>query len=101
MLKFNIRIIAYVTSSIFWDITQCNPLKVNRRFGGTCRLSLQVRRMSQSSSVKASGKQISSETSVDFQRTTWRYVPEDITLHNQNCENLKSYIAYVFFLVSD
>jgi hypothetical protein len=31
----------------------------------------------------------SSETSVDFQRTTQRYIPEDITLHNHRCENLK------------
>jgi hypothetical protein len=33
----------------------------------------------------------SSKTSVDFQRTTWRYIPEDSTLHNHPCENLKSY----------
>jgi hypothetical protein len=32
----------------------------------------------------------SSETSVDFQRTTWRYIPEEITLYNIRCENLKS-----------
>jgi hypothetical protein len=32
----------------------------------------------------------SSETSADFQRTTSRYVPEYITLHNHCCENLKS-----------
>jgi hypothetical protein len=31
----------------------------------------------------------SSETSVDFQRTTRRYNPEDGTLHNHRCENLK------------
>jgi hypothetical protein len=31
----------------FWDITFCSPLKVNRRFGGTCRLHLQSRRISQ------------------------------------------------------
>jgi hypothetical protein len=31
----------------------------------------------------------SSETSVHFQRTTRRYVPEDRTLHNHRCENLK------------
>jgi hypothetical protein len=31
---------------------------------------------------------ISSETSVDFQRTTQRYTPEDRTLHNHRCENL-------------
>jgi hypothetical protein len=34
----------------------------------------------------------SSETSVDTQRTTRRYIPEDDTLHNHRYENLKSYI---------
>jgi hypothetical protein len=29
-----------VNSSVFWDITPCSPLKVNVRFGGTCRLLL-------------------------------------------------------------
>jgi hypothetical protein len=33
----------------------------------------------------------SSETSVDFRRTTRRYVPEDSTLHNHRCENIRSY----------
>jgi hypothetical protein len=32
----------------------------------------------------------SSETSVDFQRTTWRYMPEYRTLHNHRCEDLNS-----------
>jgi hypothetical protein len=36
-----------VNSSIYWYITPCSPLKVNRIFGGTCRLHLQVRRISQ------------------------------------------------------
>jgi hypothetical protein len=36
----------------------------------------------------------SSETSVDFQRTTRRYIPEDRTLHNHWCENLKSYYIW-------
>jgi hypothetical protein len=30
--------------------------------------------------------------SVEFQRTTRRYIPEDRTLHNHRCENLKSYL---------
>jgi hypothetical protein len=34
-------------SSIFWDITPCSPSKVSRRFGGTCRLHLQGRIISQ------------------------------------------------------
>jgi hypothetical protein len=28
-------------STIFWDITSCSPLSVNRRFGETYRLRLQ------------------------------------------------------------
>jgi hypothetical protein len=31
-------------STAFRDITPCSPLKVNRRFGGKCRLRLKVRR---------------------------------------------------------
>jgi hypothetical protein len=30
--------------------------------------------------------------SVDFQLTTWRYIPEYRTLHNHRCENLKCQI---------
>jgi hypothetical protein len=33
----------------------------------------------------------SSETSVHSQWTTQRHIPEDDTLHNHGCENLKSY----------
>jgi hypothetical protein len=38
-----------------------------------------------------------SETSVDSQRTTHYYIPEDGTLHNHCCENLKSYRLRWFF----
>jgi hypothetical protein len=33
----------------------------------------------------------SSETSVDFQLTTRRYIPEHRTLYNHRCDSLKSY----------
>jgi hypothetical protein len=33
----------------------------------------------------------SSEKSVDFQRTTRRHIPEDSTVHNDRCANLKCY----------
>jgi hypothetical protein len=33
----------------------------------------------------------SSESSVDFQQTTRRYIPEERTPHNHRGENLKSY----------
>jgi hypothetical protein len=34
----------------------------------------------------------SSETSVEFQRTTRRYIPEDRTLNNHRCWNLTSHV---------
>jgi hypothetical protein len=34
----------------------------------------------------------SSETSPDFQRNARPYFPDDRTIHNHECENLKSYI---------
>jgi hypothetical protein len=47
----------------------------------------------------------SSKTSVDFQRTTRRYIPEYRTLHNNLCENPKSYMMpcswYMGIIVSD
>jgi hypothetical protein len=42
----------------------------------------------------------SSEMSLVLQRTTRRYIPEDRILLNQRCENLKSYISFVFIAYS-
>jgi hypothetical protein len=39
----------------------------------------------------------SSETSVDIQCTTLRYIPEDSTLHNDRRENLKFYKIMLIF----
>jgi plasmid replication initiation protein len=40
----------------------------------------------------------SSETVANFEWTTWCYIPEDRTLHNHHCENLKSYIINMVVL---
>jgi hypothetical protein len=75
-------------------------LKVNRRFGGKCHLHLQGQRISQArrqcksqmaSRVMIKMEICSSEISVNFQRNKQNYVPEDRTLHNCHCENLRSY----------
>jgi hypothetical protein len=41
----------------------------------------------------------SSETSVETQQTKRRHFPEDDTLHNHSCENLKSYIILLLLRV--
>jgi hypothetical protein len=42
----------------------------------------------------------STETSVDFQRTTWCNNPEDTIPHNHRCKNLKSYSRSLFTKLS-
>jgi hypothetical protein len=41
---FEVFTAVVMKSIIFWDMTPCSPLSVNRRFGGTYRLHLQGRR---------------------------------------------------------
>jgi hypothetical protein len=87
---FEVLTAVLMKSTIFWDITPCSPLKDNRHFEGTCRLYLQralclphaftlVSCLACSSTLKMKATR-SSQTSVDFQRTTRRYIPEDSTL---------------------
>jgi hypothetical protein len=67
-------------SAIFWDITPCSLLT----FEGICRLHLLVEEQGeQETSVQAAWRRYvrSTETSVDFQWTTWCYIPETRTLH--------------------
>jgi hypothetical protein len=36
----------------------------------------------------------------DLHRTTWRYIPHNISLHNHCCENLKSYMVTTFLPIN-
>jgi hypothetical protein len=55
---FEVFTLVVMKSIIFWDITPCGPLSVNRRFGGTYRLHLQGRR--NKFSKKPTSKQVAS-----------------------------------------
>jgi hypothetical protein len=66
---------------IFWDITPCSSLSVNRCFGGTYRPHLQSRKNKLNKTLKMEAI-CSSQTSFDTQRTTGRYIPEDGTLQS-------------------
>jgi hypothetical protein len=59
-------------SSIFWDITPCRRNQRKATFPLVSCLAY--------SSILKMEVICSSETSFDFQRTTWRYVAEDRTL---------------------
>jgi hypothetical protein len=77
--------------SIFWNISPCSPQKLNRRLGGTCRLHLQARKRRQARNQReSSSKQIPPKHRLTSKRTTGCYIPDDRTLHNHRCKNLKS-----------
>jgi hypothetical protein len=80
-------------SSTFWDVTPCSPLKFNRHSGGTCSLHLQGRRINRERNQREAGSKLlvglffdteDAETSGAFQKTTWRYIPEDRTPRLRN-----------------
>jgi hypothetical protein len=82
IVGFEVLTAVVMKISIFWDITPCSPLKVNRRFGETYRLHLQGRRVSQKRNQSEAGsKQIRGEIFLRnfgwFQRNTRRYNSED------------------------
>jgi hypothetical protein len=86
----------------FWYITPCMPLKIIQRFGGTCRVHLQGPRISQvryrpaflvsylpySSTLKMK-EACSPQRSAGFQMTILRCIPEDRTIRNNCCWDLK------------
>jgi hypothetical protein len=94
-IGFEVHTAVLMKSPVFWNITPCSLLKVNRRFGGIYRLHRQVPRIKPSkkpawnqvpgkASTLNTEATCSSETSVDFQRTTRRYIQDDRTLHEIN-----------------
>jgi hypothetical protein len=48
--------VVVMKNSIFWDITPCDPVKANRRFGRTYRLNLQTQRESQARNPHEAGR---------------------------------------------
>jgi hypothetical protein len=101
---FEVLIASVIKKSIFCNISPYSPLKANQRFRVIFRFLLQSRKIIQtrnsinqiansvsfyfllaySSFLKVQAK-YSSETSVDFQRTTRHYILEDRILRYLSC----------------
>jgi hypothetical protein len=81
----------------FWVKAPCNLVEVYHRFRGPCCLHHQgdeqaARGLLIALMMEAAG---TSETLVNFYRTTRRYNPEDSHLRTHRRENLKSYYIQV------
>jgi hypothetical protein len=81
-----------IKTSIFWDIMPCSPLKVNQSWKVSQALfaacSMLLSCLAYPSALKMA-MICSSEMSAAFQRTTWRYIPEDIFLNYHRYMNLR------------
>jgi hypothetical protein len=75
-------------SSIFWKIAHM-CIKAEQRI---CLLPASRRFLACSWNLKMQ-QTCSSETSLVFEGTTRRYIPEDRLIRNYRCENLNSYIG--------
>jgi hypothetical protein len=100
-------------SSIFWDITcvvcwkstdtsdntSCPPSRLKSTPSKETSMKLAASKQWLCLLAKVYSSNLTmdvthfSETSTDFQWTTWYYTPEDKTVHNQWCMNLKSCIT--------
>jgi hypothetical protein len=77
---------------VLWDIPPCFRCKINRRFGVACRQAENQSEARSKMMLSFDPKMetvCSSETSDNFKRSTRN-------LHNDRCENLKSYTDAVF-----
>jgi hypothetical protein len=68
--------------SVFWGITPCSPLKVKEALLSTCFHATFLLGYSSTLKIEAI---CWSETFSDFQRTTWRYIPEDRSFQLISC----------------
>jgi hypothetical protein len=55
---FEVLTAVVMKSSVFWDITPYNPLKVNRCFRGTCGLHFQGRRKRQARNQREEAERV-------------------------------------------
>jgi hypothetical protein len=94
---------------VFWNILEYNFLKVNQRFGGTCRLHLQGWRLNQARNQECR-QRVGVRWRWRISGLSWRRSPfigvygiafqTDRTNHSVSCENLKSHSREHVFMLS-
>jgi hypothetical protein len=97
---FDVFTAVTMKNAVLWDLAPCRSCELNRRFGGTCRLHLQGRKIHERetsvswwqrtrpgfsladfSTLKMDETRFS-ETSVQFTRSTRNHIPEDAVLQS-------------------
>jgi hypothetical protein len=72
--------------TVYWGVAPCSLDEVYGSFGSAYCLHVQGGMMMKAGST--------SETSLNFYRSTRQNIPEDIHLHTRRCENLKIYDTF-------
>jgi hypothetical protein len=102
-VRFQVLTVVSVKRTLFWEVTQCNPVDVHRRFGRRYCLYIQARRVSQATSKNKAANDVnvevlrSSETSVKLYRTTRRHIPEDGALNVRTVYIVSQFWSLYYF----
>jgi hypothetical protein len=80
-LGYEVLTALVMKSTIFWDTTSCSPLKVKKVYLPPASTLVFCSAYSLILKMEAI---CSSETSIDYQRTTRRCIPEDVALHHSS-----------------
>jgi hypothetical protein len=85
-------------STIFWNVMPCRSVEVCQYFRGMLPplLALMLAAWLLSILLDFEDRKL-----INFYQTIWCHIPEDITLRWLCCENLKSHIFFIIFLLSD
>jgi hypothetical protein len=83
-------------NAVFWDVTSCGFI-INRRFGGSCRLHLQVRKnnASEENCYTVTNRPTNSSKTSVYNKPTRRHIPEDSILLSHRRENLGRKTEYL------
>jgi hypothetical protein len=90
MSGFQILIAVFINTSIFWDITPCDPLKVNRRFGRTYGIHIQGQRLNQARNQRGAD---SKQPDLEYQK--YALIPQNVSI---KCTYFVYKVRIVYFI---
>jgi hypothetical protein len=96
------RLVQHISSpknSVFWDITPCTFVDSQQTFQrnmspSSCHLLQAGFLLGLFFGLWRWRRYVPPKRRLNFKRTTRCYIPDDRTLHNHRCENLRSYIDF-------
>jgi hypothetical protein len=90
----------HIRNYILWDMTSCSHLKANQRFGGTCRLHLHCRSLSEGRNQREADSKLDFFLGlVSDPEDRGNYIPEDRTLYNHAMRTSNPKYTHIYIYI--